>query len=129
MNCTNCGARVDDSARFCPVCGHKLKSENPPITQESPQEEALSGEKSTYESIKNNENLIENQKAQDQPKEKESRIKRFVSSFSNKKTQEKQASKEANEQIADEIFENDNNYSHLNQKIEPEKANENDIPP
>lgn len=129
MNCTNCGARVDDSARFCPVCGHKLKSDNPPITQESPQEEALPREKSTYESIKNNENLIENQKAQDQPKEKESRIKRFVSSFSSKKTQDKQAKKEANEQIADEIFENDNNYSHLNQKIEPEKANENEIPP
>ena len=27
MNCTNCGAKVDDRARFCPECGHKLKSD------------------------------------------------------------------------------------------------------
>ena len=40
MNCTNCGAKVDDSARFCPVCGRKLKSDTPHAHPEAPQAQA-----------------------------------------------------------------------------------------
>ncbi|WP_295883864.1 zinc ribbon domain-containing protein [uncultured Anaerococcus sp.] len=125
MNCTNCGAKVDDSARFCPVCGHKLKSDTSHAHPEAPQAQASPVEKSTYESIQNKENLIENQKKSEEKSKKESKIQRFISSFTSKKTQPKPKE----EKIADEIFDNDNNYSHLNQKIEPDMANESQIPP
>ncbi len=124
MNCTNCGANIDSSARFCPVCGHKLKSDQNTSINQAPKIE-----KSTYESIKTNENLIEHSEKSKDNKTKESKIKKFVSSFSFKKDPIKKDTDNSEEEIAEEIFDNSNNYSHLNQKIEPEKANSSDIPP
>lgn len=124
MNCTNCGAKVDSSARFCPVCGHKLKSDQNTSINQAPKIE-----KSTYESIKTNENLIENSEKPKDNKTKESKIKKFISSFNFKKGPIKKDKDKSEEEIAEEIFDNSNNYSHLNQKIEPEKTNSSDIPP
>ena len=28
MFCFNCGAKVDDSSKFCPVCGNKLDKDH-----------------------------------------------------------------------------------------------------
>ena len=129
MNCTNCGAKVDDSARFCPVCGHKLKSDGNNNFNQTTNVDKPSVEKSTYESIKQNENLIEDNKKSDHPTNKNSRLMRFVSSFTSKKNPKDKDINHKGEDIAEEIFDNDNNYSHLNQKIEPQKAHTSDIPP
>lgn len=129
MNCTNCGAKVDDSARFCPVCGHKLKADSNEALNQPLTENKSIVEKSTYESIKQNENLIEDNKKSEPSEKKTNRIKKFVSSFTGKKSPKKKNDKKTEGEIAEEIFDNDNNYSHLNQKIEPESANASDIPP
>ena len=129
MNCTNCGAKVDDSARFCPVCGHKLKADSNEVFNQPLTENKSIVEKSTYESIKQNENLIEDNKKSEPNEKKTNRIKKFVSSFTSKKSLKKKNDKKTEGEIAEEIFDNDNNYSHLNQKIEPESAKASDIPP
>ena len=132
MNCTNCGAKVDDRARFCPECGHKLKSDekapeksaNDPIKTES-----KPVRKSTYESIKKEENLIENENNSQKSDEKISKIKKFVSSFNVKKDPKKIDTDKKDKEIAGQIFDNGNSYSHLNKKIEANEVSGNDIPP
>lgn len=132
MNCTNCGAKVDDRARFCPECGHKLKSDGK--TPEKSANDPIKTEpkpvrKSTYESIKKEENLIENENNSQKSDEKISKIKKFVSSFNVKKDPKKIDTDKKDKEIAGQIFDNGNSYSHLNKKIEANEVSGNDIPP
>ena len=132
MNCTNCGAKVDDRARFCPECGHKLKSDGK--TPEKSANDPIKTEpkpvrKSTYESIKKEENLIENENNSQKSDEKISKIKKFVSSFNVKKDSKKIDTDKKDKEIAGQIFDNGNSYSHLNKKIEANEVSGNDIPP
>lgn len=132
MNCTNCGAKVDDRARFCPECGHKLKSDGK--TPEKSANDPIKTEpkpvrKSTYESIKKEENLIKNENNSQKSDEKISKIKKFVSSFNVKKDPKKIDMDKKDKEIAGQIFDNGNSYSHLNKKIEANEVSGNDIPP
>ena len=85
MFCSNCGAKVDDSARFCPVCGNKLDKipiDNPKEKEiEQSKEDNLIG-KSTYESLNTNENLIKNQ--EDNSEVKSNKFKEIFSAFKGK---------------------------------------------
>ena len=85
MFCSNCGAKVDDSARFCPVCGNKLDKipiDNPKEKEiEQSKEDNLIG-KSTYESLNTNENLIKNQ--EDNSEVKSNKFKEIFSVFKGK---------------------------------------------
>lgn len=96
MFCSNCGAKVDDSARFCPVCGNKLDKipiENPKEKEiEQSKEDNLIG-KSTYESLNTNENLIKNQ--EDNSEVKSNKFKEIFSAFKGKdKSPDEKAAKE-----------------------------------
>lgn len=89
MFCSNCGAKVDDSARFCPVCGNKLDKipiDNPIEKEiESIEEDNLIG-KSTYESLNTNENLIKDQEDsnKDSSEVKSNKFKEIFSAFKGK---------------------------------------------
>lgn len=61
MYCTYCGAKIDGDEKFCPVCGNKLKNENySKIPIEDPVESLEEKENSTYQSLTDKENQIEN---------------------------------------------------------------------
>lgn len=61
MYCTYCGAKIDGDEKFCPVCGNKLKNENySKIPIEDPVESLEEKENSTYQSLTDKENKIEN---------------------------------------------------------------------
>lgn len=89
MFCSNCGAKVDDSARFCPVCGNKLDKipiDNPIEKEiETSEEDNLIG-RSTYESLNTNENLIKNQEDsnKDSSEVKSNKFKEIFSAFKGK---------------------------------------------
>lgn len=96
MFCSNCGAKVDDSARFCPVCGNKLDKipiDNPKEKEiEQSKEDNLIG-KSTYESLNTNENLIKNQ--EDNSEVKSNKFKEIFSAFKGKnKSPDEKAAKD-----------------------------------
>jgi len=96
MFCSNCGAKVDDSARFCPVCGNKLDKipiDNPKEKEiEQSKEDNLIG-KSTYESLNTNENLIKNQ--ENNREVKSNKFKEIFSAFKGKnKSPDEKAAKE-----------------------------------
>lgn len=88
MFCTNCGAKVDEQAKFCPVCGNKLgsPSPNPEENPQKSQEELL--DKSTFTSANTNENRIE-EKNDDQAKQ--GKISGFFNSIKFKKSDQPKA--------------------------------------
>jgi hypothetical protein len=96
MRCTNCGAQVDDKSIFCPVCGNKLEKSSD-IHKEN--DDVI--EKSTYESIKNNENLIEeksnNKKNKDSKKSKDSKVSNFISNLVKKNNKDSKEDKNIKE--------------------------------
>ena len=96
MRCTNCGAQVDDKSIFCPVCGNKLEKSSD-IHKEN--DDVI--EKSTYESIKNNENLIEeksnNKKNKDSKKSKDSKVSSFISNLVKKNNKDSKEDKNIKE--------------------------------
>ena len=119
MFCSNCGAKVDDSAKFCPVCGNKLDKSIKDNQIEKSNNETLI-EKSTYESISNNQNLIENQE-----NNKEAKANKFKDMFSGlKNKKEDQNSKLERPNPKSELRNNKPGES-LEQRIEFEE----EIPP
>lgn len=80
MKCTNCGALVDDKSIFCPVCGNKMEKST---DMHKEHDDVI--EKSTYESVKNNENLIE-EKSQNK-KSKDNKVSSFISNLVKKNNQ------------------------------------------
>lgn len=96
MFCSNCGAKVDDNARFCPVCGNKLDKnpiDNPTEKEiETTEEDNLIG-RSTYQSLNTNENLIKNQ--EDNSEVKSNKFKEIFSAFKGKnKSPDEKAAKD-----------------------------------
>ena len=135
MFCSNCGAKVDDSARFCPVCGNKLDKipiDNPKEKEiEQSKEDNLIG-KSTYESLNTNENLIKNQ--EDNSEVKSNKFKEIFSAFKgkNKAPEEKAVQKEKtldevpiNPEFNQSEFRNNSPEESLEQRVEFEE----EIPP
>lgn len=87
MFCTNCGAEVDNNAKFCPVCGNKL--DRPIATNKAhkePSENVIN--KSTYESVNNNENLIENKEEAKNSESKAGKFSKVFAGFKSKKSKE-----------------------------------------
>lgn len=135
MFCSNCGAKVDDSARFCPVCGNKLDKipiDNPKEKEiEQSKEDNLIG-KSTYESLNTNENLIKNQ--EDNSEVKSNKFKEIFSAFKGKnKSSEEKAVKDGktleeapiNLESGQAEFRNNSPEESLEQRVEFEE----EIPP
>ncbi|WP_282928730.1 zinc ribbon domain-containing protein [Anaerococcus sp. Marseille-Q7828] len=135
MFCSNCGAKVDDSARFCPVCGNKLDKipiDNPKEKEiEQSKEDNLIG-KSTYESLNTNENLIKNQ--EDNSEVKSNKFKEIFSAFKgkNKVSEEKSVQDEKsleeapiNLESGQAEFRNNSPEESLEQRVEFEE----EIPP
>ena len=135
MFCSNCGAKVDDSARFCPVCGNKLDKipiDNPKEKEiEQSKEDNLIG-KSTYESLNTNENLIKNQ--EDNSEVKSNKFKEIISAFKGKnKSSEEKAVKDGktleeapiNLESGQAEFRNNSPEESLEQRVEFEE----EIPP
>ena len=89
MFCTNCGAKVDENAKFCPVCGNKLEKAGGSISN-SENKDTTIVEKSTYESITTKENIIDKQSEKNEAKPN-----RFKQVFSNL-TKTKEADNEKN---------------------------------
>ncbi|WP_044567342.1 zinc ribbon domain-containing protein [Anaerococcus provencensis] len=85
MFCSNCGAKVDDNARFCPVCGNKLDKNPIEKDIETSEEDNLIG-RSTYQSLNTNENLIKNQEDsnKDNSEVKSNKFKEMFSVFKSK---------------------------------------------
>ena len=90
MFCTNCGAKVDENAKFCAVCGNKLDQSVENTNSPSPSQDDL-GEKleqvtevSTSEPINTNENQIEKENP------KTSKFSEFIDSFKSIKPGKKQ---------------------------------------
>lgn len=84
MFCINCGAKVDDQARFCPVCGNKL-DKSKPVDPSQTENKANVISHSTYESVQNNENLINTKENETSPST-QSKFSKVFSSFNFKKT-------------------------------------------
>ncbi|WP_297281525.1 zinc ribbon domain-containing protein [uncultured Anaerococcus sp.] len=110
MKCTNCGARVDDDARFCSVCGNKLEKSRSDSNEPLKNDDDLKS-KSTYESIKNNENLIDD-KAKTNKKSSDSKIHGFFNSFGKKNNPTYKASKASKNNKSNNKIDNDNNVSY-----------------
>lgn len=125
MYCTNCGAKVDEESKFCPVCGNKLKHNVNLNHNENKDEDEKLIEKSTYESITRDENLIEEQKKveQKQVEGKDNSIKKFFKSFSKKEEQKEKV--DDNQLDEGKIIQND--YKILNQDLNPHQIREDDI--
>ena len=110
MKCTNCGARVDDNARFCSVCGNKLEKSNADSNQSLKDNDDLKS-KSTYESIKNNENLIRD-KEKTSKKSSESKIHGFFNSFGKRNNQAHKASKASKSKNSNNKIDSNNDISY-----------------
>lgn len=125
MYCTNCGAKVDEESKFCPVCGNKLKHNVNLNHRENKDEDEKLIEKSTYESITRDENLIKEQKEveQKQVEGKDNSIKKFFKSFSKK---EEKKEKVDNNQL-DEGKTIQNDYKIINQELDPSQIREDEI--
>lgn len=123
MYCTYCGAKIDGDEKFCPVCGNKLKNENySKIPIEDSVEDLEEKENSTYKSLTDKENQIEN-------KEKEvSSNSKFDNLLKNFKIKRKASVDTNADKENDEVFD-ENIIAKDNEKIE-EKAtsDKKDIP-
>lgn len=115
MYCTYCGAKIDGDEKFCPVCGNKLKNENySKIPIEDSVEDLEEKENSTYKSLTDKENQIEN-------KEKEvSSNSKFDNLLKNFKIKRKASVDTNADKENDEVFD-ENIIAKDNEKIE-EKA-------
>lgn len=97
MFCFNCGAKVDDSSKFCPVCGNKLDKDH--LNSDTSQNaDNTIIEKSTYESLNTNQNLIED-KENNQEIKKESKTNKFMEIFSSFKNKNNDKAKKVQEEI------------------------------
>ncbi|MDU2354566.1 MAG: zinc ribbon domain-containing protein, partial [Anaerococcus sp.] len=103
MKCTNCGALVDDKSIFCPVCGNKMEKST---DMHKEYDDVI--EKSTYESVKNNENLIE-EKSQNK-KSKDNKVSSFISNLVKKNNQNSKEDKNI-------INSSDNNLENKNDDL------------
>ena len=126
MFCTNCGARVEEKTKFCPVCGNKLEITSV-IPANPPQNIENLINKSTYESVKNNENLIDNSEKKDSPKKEKKSFSSVFSNFKSKKSKDNPSKSNPNvEAINDNTnFNNQTPNESLSEKIEYEE----EIPP
>ena len=91
MFCSNCGAKVDDQAKFCPVCGNKLDKSSADVKSPAENPETVIS-KSTYESVQDNENLIkeDNIPKENKPK-KESKFSKVFQSLKFKREEKPKA--------------------------------------
>lgn len=103
MFCTNCGAKVDDQAKFCPVCGNKLGERNPGNDQAPQNHEGDLIDKSTFTSANTNENIIEEEKIEKQ--RKKGKISGFFSNIKFKKPGTKESLEEKEEILPDQKIE------------------------
>lgn len=118
MYCTYCGAKIDGDEKFCPVCGNKLKNENySKIPIEDPVESLEEKENSTYQSLKDKENQIENKGKEENSNNKfENLLKNFK--IKKKASVTLDTNKENNEVVDTNITTKDN------EKIEEKPASD-----